>query len=216
MTEAMSDSSQIIQRVRAGEDEALAEFFHTQRGRLRRLVEFRLDPRLRGRLDPDDILQEGYLAAVKRKRHFRGDDEASLFVWLRLVVQQTLVDAHRRHLGAKQRDAYRETPLHRRTPAGPTSASLAVTLVGSLTTPTLAVRRAELSEQLAAALEQMDPTDREVLALRHFEELTNQEVAEELGIQQKAASIRYVRALKRLKRILSDLPEFCSTAFGGV
>ncbi len=215
MTEAMSDSSSVAQSVRDGDEQALAGFFHAQRTRLRRLIEFRLDARLRGRLDPDDVLQESYLAAVQRTQHFRGKDEASLFVWLRMVVQQTLIDAHRRHLGAKQRDAYRERALDRQVPAGATSASLAFTLVGTLTTPTLAARRAELSEQLTAALDRMDATDREVLALRHFEELTNQEVAEELGIQQKAASIRYIRALRRLKQILAELPEFSSDSLGG-
>lgn len=78
-------------------------------------------------------------------------------------------------------------------------------LAAGVTSPSLALRRSEFCEQLHHALDQMDSIDREVLALRHFEELTNQEVAEVLGIQQKAASIRYVRALRRLKAILDEL-----------
>jgi RNA polymerase sigma-70 factor (ECF subfamily) len=105
------------------------------------------------------------------------------------------------------RDAGREVPAHGARYSATTSVSLAANLVGRFTSPTLAARRMELADRLRDTLEQMDATDREVLALRHLEELTNSEVAEELQIQQKAASIRYVRALRRLKEILADIPE---------
>ena len=125
-----------------------------------------------------------------------------------LIVGQTLVDVHRRHLGVQMRDAGREVSLHGAGHPQATSMSLAACLLGQVTSPSQAAVRAEMSAQLEAALESMDPIDREVLALRHFEELTNSEVAEVLTIQQKAASIRYVRAIKRLKAVLSQLPGF--------
>src|SRR5690606_37057210 len=120
----------------------------------------------------------------------------SAFVWLRMVVLQTLTDLHRRHLGARQRDAHREISLALPAEGRSTSASLAAQFVGSFTSPSRAAIRAESAARLAAAVESMNPIDREVLALRHFEELTNQEAAEVLGVEPKAASIRYVRALK--------------------
>ena len=195
-------------RVTRGDEQALAELFSQHRDRLWRIVHFRLDRRLHGRVDADDVLQEAYLSAAQRIRHLAADSSTSQFVWLRLIVGQTLVDVHRRHLGVQMRDAGREVSLHGAGHPQATSMSLAACLLGQVTSPSQAAVRAEMSAQLEAALESMDPIDREVLALRHFEELTNSEVAEVLTIQQKAASIRYVRAIKRLKAVLSQLPGF--------
>ena len=123
-----------------------------------------------------------------------------------MVVLQTLTDIHRTHLGAQMRDAHREISLEARPGPHNTSASMAAQLVANLSSPSQAAMRAEIAGGLEAALQTMSGIDREVLALRHFEELSNQETAEVLGIDQKAASIRYVRALKRLKVILSQTP----------
>lgn len=198
-------TSSRIARVRAGDTQALVAAFDEYRLRLAKIAFFRLDQRLAGRLDPDDVLQEAYISAAQRCAHVEGDTESALFIWLRLIVVQTLVDMHRRHLGAQMRDAGREIPLHQRSPSESTCLSMTRYLAASVTSPSLAMRRSEFSEQLHHALDRMDPLDREVLALRHFEELTNQEIAEVLGIQQKAASIRYVRALRRLKAILDEV-----------
>jgi RNA polymerase sigma-70 factor (ECF subfamily) len=190
----------------------LAEAFSAHRDRLARMVAFRLDPMLAGRVDVDDVLQEAWIAAAERVEHFLKNESLSLFVWLRLIVLQTLIDVQRRHLGAKMRDAYREAPVNRSTLSQETSISMVARLLGSFTSPSLAAVRNENARQLREALDRMDEIDREVLALRHFEELTNSEVAEVLGIQQKAASIRYVRALRRLKAILAEIPGFAEHA----
>jgi RNA polymerase sigma-70 factor (ECF subfamily) len=201
-------TNELLGQVRQGDERALATLFDHHRERLRRMVGFRLDPRLWGRVDAEDILQESYLNAAKRLAHFTQDTPASFFIWLRMIVMQTLIDVHRRHVGAQQRDAGREVYLQGgSTPTG-TSMSIAARLIGQFTSPTVAARREEIASQLRAALETMDEIDREVLALRHFEELTNSEVAEELGIGPKAASIRYVRALRRLKDIMAKIPGF--------
>lgn len=208
MSSASGGGNDLSQRLRAGDNQALAEAFATYRERLWRMVEFRLDQRLRGRIDPDDVLQEGYLAAAQRIGHYRTHPSMSPFVWLRFIVNQTLVDAHRHHLGAQLRDAGREAAVPESHGAPTTSVSLANYLVGHLTPPSQAAARAEISRHVEQAIAEMDPTDQEVLALRHFEELDNSEVAEVLGIQAKAASIRYVRAVRRLKAILSQVPGF--------
>ena len=208
MTDTGNDSRRVISRLKSGDNEALAELFSQHRERLWRMVHFRLDRRLQGRVDTEDILQEAYLAAAKRMHHFADESSTSFFVWLRMIVMQTLIDVHRRHLGAQMRDAGREVAIRGGCYSQTTSISMVARLVGHLTSPSQATLRAEVSAQLEAALETMDPIDREILALRHFEELTNSEVAESLDIQQKAASIRYVRAVKRLKGILSQMPGF--------
>jgi RNA polymerase sigma-70 factor (ECF subfamily) len=167
-----------------------------------------MDRRLFGRVDPDDILQEAYLAAAQRLAHYDTESSWSPFVWLRMVLMQTLVDVHRHHLGTQMRDVDREVGLPVRQYPQATSASLAAQFVGHLTSPSQAAARAEMLSQMEQAISGMDPVDQEVLALRHFEELSNSEVAEVLGIQQKAASIRYVRAIKRLRAIVSQMPGF--------
>jgi RNA polymerase sigma-70 factor, ECF subfamily len=194
-------------RLRAGDPQALAELFCRDRERLWRLVHFRLAEPLRGRLEPDDVLQEAFLAANQRLKHYADSPATSPFIWLRMIVNQTLVDLHRQHLGAQRRDAGREVSLDAASCGQATSASVAIQLVGALTSPSRAAARADVLGLVQAAIGQMDPLDREVLALRHFEELTNSEVAEALGIAQKAASIRYVRALRRLKEILAQVPD---------
>lgn len=194
--------------------QTLTTEFDRHRDRLWRMVNFRLDPVLAARLDPDDILQEAWLAAAQRIDHFLAQDTLSLFVWLRLIVGQTMVDVQRRHLGAKMRDAYREQSLNQPRLNSPgdfsqnTSLSLARRLIGNYTSPSGVAMRHEEAEQLRSAINEMDAIDREVLALRHFEELSNNETAEALQIQPKAASIRYVRAMRRLKTILESLPGF--------
>lgn len=203
-----------LARVLAGDEEAFTAWFAELRPRLVRMVHFRLDPRLRGRIDAEDVLQEVYVDAVRRREAFAAAQPMTFFVWLRLIVGQTLVDLHRRHLGAQMRDAGRERSLGGGVSAG-TSQSLSFHLLGKLTSPSMAAMRAELSASLTQALEEMNDTDREILALRHFEELSNKEVAEVLGIERKAASIRYVRALERLKKVLSAVPGFLdSQTFG--
>jgi len=196
-----------LARILAGETSALAEFFAEHRPRLARMVGFRLDGRLRGRIDPDDVLQEAYVDAAKRLDALREAQPMSPFVWLRLIVGQTLVDVHRRHLAAQMRDADRERSIQARLSDG-TSQTMSFHLLGRLTSPSQAAVRAELSSLVAQALTDMPEIDREVLALRHFEELTNKETAEVLGIEPKAASIRYVRALARLKDVLRQVPGF--------
>ncbi len=208
MSETAAETDDLQNRLIHGDRQALAELFSRQRERLWRIVHFRLDRRLAGRIDPEDILQEAYLDAAQRIQHYRDDSPASSFLWLRMIVTQTMTDMHRRHLGAQQRDARREVSGDARWCSQSTSASLASQLLGHLTSPSQAAMRAELSSQLEQAIATMEPIDQEILALRHFEELTNGEVAQVLGIQVKAASIRYVRALKRLQEILSRLPGF--------
>ena len=189
----------LLGRARAGDPRALAELFERSRPRLRRMVGLRLDRRLAGRLDAADVLQDAYIEAEGRLADYLRDPAIPPFLWLRLVTAQKLTDLHRHHLGAKMRDAGLEVSLRRGSLPQADSASLAELLLGRLTSPTRAARRAEMQLRLQEALNRMDAIDREVLVLRHFEELSNAETAQALGLEKTAASNRYIRALKRLR-----------------
>lgn len=204
MTSSDPQSDLAHQALAAGEPAALAEAFAAHRPRLWRMVHFRLDRRLAGRVDVDDVLQEAYLAASKRIGHYAGGRYTSPFLWLRAIVRQTLIDLHRRHVQAKARDAGREVAIFGGWPQA-TSASMALQLAGDFTSPSAAAVRVEMIDRVQAAIETMSPADQEILALRHFEELTNAEAAETLGIEPKAASVRYMRALRRLKEVMADI-----------
>lgn len=196
----MERSDEVLEaELRAGDDALLASLFERYRERLARMVQFRLDPRLVGRIDAEDVLQESYLEAGKRLQAFR-DDVKPFLVWIRLITQQTMVDLHRKHLGAKMRNAGREIKA-------PASGTLSGFFVAHITSPSGAVMREEIRQKIEAALAAMDEIDREVLLLRHFEELSNKEAADVLGIQENAASNRYVRALGRLKGYLGNFGE---------
>jgi RNA polymerase sigma-70 factor, ECF subfamily len=207
--------AELERRLRGGDTQALADLFSRERERLWQAIQFRLAEPLRGRLGPDDVLQEAFLAASQRLKYYANSPATSPFIWLRMIVNQTLVDLHRQHLGAQKRDAGREVAIDGQPYGQVTSASVAIQLIGQFTSPSGAAARADLLSLVQTAIEQMDPIDREVLALRHFEELTNSEVAEALGIEQKAASIRYVRALRRLKEILAQVPDLSKESPNG-
>lgn len=176
--------------------------------RLRRIIAFRLDDRLQGRMDAADVLQEAYLeATAHREDYLRLQQSVPLFLWLRGVVGNKLLEIHRHHLGTHMRNADREVPLRdANTSHGGTSAAMAAQMTGGSTHPSLAAAQAEVRVRLEQALNDLEPIDREVLALRHFEQLTNEEAARVLGIQERATAKRYVRALKRLKHILAEMP----------
>jgi len=196
----------LTDRARQGDKEALAELFSMYRGKLRRMVQVRLDRRLQARTDPSDVLQEAYLDAVGRLRHFTENPSMPAFLWFRLLVGQRLIDLHREHLGYQKRRADREISMNQALSPYASSVVFAANLTGHLTSPSQKVGREELLAQVEDALERMGPMDREIITLRHFEELGNQEAAEILGIGKTAASNRYVRALKRLKELLSEIP----------
>jgi RNA polymerase sigma-70 factor (ECF subfamily) len=194
----------LLERARAGDRQALGEIFSRHRERLRRMVEMRLDARLQARIDASDVIQDAYLEVAARLEEYLREPRLPLFLWLRLVVGERLATLHRHHLGVRMRDAGREVSLYRGRLPETTSAALAAQLLGHEASPSEAAIRAELKIRLQEALNTLDPLDREVLALRHFEHLSWAETGHVLGITEAAASKRYVRALKRLKGILTE------------
>jgi RNA polymerase sigma-70 factor (ECF subfamily) len=212
MSRNESQSVALLKRAAAGDQHAVNDLFNLYRDRLRAMVRLRLNRRLQGRVDPSDVLQEAYLEICKHFADYVRAPTLPFFLWLRHITGQKLIAVHRQHLGARMRDADREVSLHRGALPQASSVSLAAQLLGRLSTPSQAALRAELQMRVQEALNSMDPIDREVLALRHFEMLSNAETAQVLGLKKSAASNRYIRALERLKEILSALPDFSNLA----
>src|SRR6516225_3773853 len=206
MDQTPNELEQVLQRLRAGDRQALAELFHSYRERLRRMVELRMDPRLRTRVDASDVLQEAYLDLAGDLESYRADLKLPPLLWMRLHVGRRLAMLHRRHLGTRLRDAGLEISLYREALPQASSAALAAMLLGRQTSPTQAAQRAERLLRIQEALNTLDPIDREVLALKHFEELSRAETAEVLSISPETAAKRYFRALKRLKEVLASMP----------
>lgn len=199
--------SELVRRATRGDGEALAELFALHRERLRRMVRLRLDRRLQGRVDPSDVLQDAFVDLATKLPEYAGKTTIPFFLWLRMVVGERLLRVHRHHLGAAMRDAGREISIHQGPIPGASSTSLAAQLLGQMTSASRAAFRAEMQVILQDAINEMEPIDREIIALRHFEELSNDEAAAVLGLTRAAASKRHVRAMLRLKAALGETPE---------
>jgi RNA polymerase sigma-70 factor (ECF subfamily) len=206
LVENSEDLQRLVGRAESGDREALGHVFEAYRDRLRHAIQLRLDRRLHGRVDASDILQDAYLDVAKRLPEYSAGKWPSLYLWLRLLVQQRLLHTHRLHLQTEKRDARLEVSLYRGAMPEANTASLAEHLIGRMTSVSQKAMRAEIQLKLQETLNTMEPIDREILVLRHFEELSNQEAAQLLGIAKTAASNRYVRALKRLKDALASIP----------
>ena len=208
MTGESDEVSGLIRRAAAGEEAALRELFSRHRDRLKRMVHLRLSRRLAGRVDDSDVLQEACLEAARRLEEYLREPKLPFFLWLRHLTALKLAEVHRRHLGTQLRDADLEVTLHRGMLPLADSVSLAAQLLGTLTTPSQALIKAETRLLVQEALNSMDPIDREVLALKHFEQLSMAEIAEVLGLSKAGAGSRYLRAIKKLREILSQIPGF--------
>jgi RNA polymerase sigma-70 factor (ECF subfamily) len=199
------DQDDLLRRAAEGEGEARMTLIGQHRDRLLRAITLRLDRRVRRRLDPSDVLQDATIDALRRFDEYFKNPPMPLFPWLRFLAVQQVTAAHRQHLGAKQRDARREVRAGPDPGPLPSSADLAAQLVAGHTTPSQAAVRRETQARIREVLDEMDPLDREVRVLRHFEELKNVEAAQCLGIEPSAATKRYQRAMKRLRELFKSL-----------
>jgi RNA polymerase sigma-70 factor (ECF subfamily) len=205
MTTSENDE-QLIRQTRAGDRDALGALLAQHRTRLTRMVRLRMDPRVAGRVNPSDVLQDAFLEASQRIKEYLDHPEVPFFVWLRFLTGQRLSLLHRRHLGAQARNADREMSIHQATLPDANSGALAAKLVSKLTSPSIAARRSEMKKHLEEALNSLSPFDREIIALRNYEQVSNVEASEILQLTPSATSNRYLRALERLREVLSASP----------
>lgn len=204
--ERVTQEDQWIVLAKAGDGAAWGALLTSHQERLTQMVSYRMDTRLKGRLDAADVLQEAFVEASAHRDTYLRAPMVPLYLWLRGIVSNKLLELHRHHLSTQMRDAKREQSLDVPAECPDTTAALCWHLAGNLTSPSVAAARVEARARLAEALEAIDPTDRELLAMRHFEQLTSAEAATVLGIQERTAAKRYLRALKKLKEILAALP----------
>lgn len=197
---------ELLDQLMNGDKSVLGELFAIFRARLRYMVRLRMDNRLKGRVSPSDVLQESFLEASNRIDKYLENPNMPFHLWLRFLTSQQILAAYRRHLGAQMRSAGQEVAIFQGAPQA-SSECIAAQLIGAITSPSQAVAREEIKQRLQDALNRMEPIDREILTLRHFEELSNNEVAQLLNLKKSAASNRYIRALKRLKDILREISE---------
>jgi RNA polymerase sigma-70 factor (ECF subfamily) len=206
MTAKAVDGEELLRRAAAGDQEAWGELLDLHRERLRRMVRLRLDQRLHSRIDASDVIQEAFVDASAGLAGYVQNPAVPFYLWLRFLTGMRLAKLHRHHLGTQMRAAGREVSLYRGGLPNTSSAALAAQLMGHEARPSEAVMRAELKLQLEEVLNGMEPLDREILALRHFEQLSAAETAKVLGIKEAAARKRYLRALERLREILAKAP----------
>jgi len=186
----------------ANRDEALGELFEQHRRRLLRMIHVRMDARVKERVGASDVLQDTYLEISRRIGDYLANPNMPFFLWLRFLTAQKLAALHRHHVGTKKRDVRKQVPIDRAAFPAASSAVLADRLLARGESPSHVAVRAEMRRQVEEALDEMRPGDREVLVMRHFEEMSNVETAEELSIDTSAASKRYLRAVERLRQIL--------------
>ena len=208
MTIDDAELNDLNQRVARGERAALDRLLDWYRPRLRAMLQIRMDPRLQGRLDASDVLQEAYFEVYSRLDEFARNPAVSFYLWLRHITGQRLAAAFRYHLDTQRRDARREIPLFDGKFPAASSSAVAAHLVGRHSSPSTPAIQAELKVQLENALDGLNEMDREIIVLRNFEELTNSEAAQLLDITPSAACNRYVRALERLRDVLDNIPGF--------
>jgi RNA polymerase sigma-70 factor (ECF subfamily) len=201
-------TTDLLSRAQRGDRDALNELLVQYGDRLKRMVRLRLDRRLQGRIDESDVLQEAFLEVAGKLDDYLAEPKAPFYLWLRTLTGLKLAELHRRHLGTQLRDANREVSIYRGALPETNSLSLAAQLLGKFTSPSQAPVKAERRMKLQEVLNSMDPVDREILALRHFEQLSNAETAQVLGMSESGATARHVRALKRLRTLLEQSPGF--------
>ena len=204
----MEDASQddtLLRQAAQNDQTAINELLQKYRGRLKAMLRLRMNPQLRSRVDESDVLQEALLDAARKLPEYAAAPRAPFYLWLRNLAGLKLLEEHRHHLGRDMRDASRDVSIHGGLPEA-SSVMLVGHLLGGLTTPSQAAIRAETREMVQQGLEAMDALDREVLVLRHFEQLSTAETAQVLGISKSGAGNRYLRGLKRLAEILNHSP----------
>jgi RNA polymerase sigma-70 factor, ECF subfamily len=197
---------ELLADVGRGKSDAVNQLLERHRASLRKLINLRLDRQIARRVDASDIVQDVLLEANQRLQEYLADPCMPFHLWLRHLAKDRIIDMHRRHRGAQRRSLDRERPLARPQYGDQSSFDLASQLAAGELTPAAASIRKELEQRFLFALDQLDDDDRDILLMRHFEQLGNQEVADALGLSAAAAGMRHLRALRKLRAVLGERP----------
>lgn len=211
-----SDETEILEKqiIENDDPQAIGRLIQKYQDRLERVIAFRMDSKLKSRIDPADVLQDAFVEATQRIDDYKScAQKMSFFLWLRFITLQKLNQLYRHHLGVQARDAARDVAIYQHVNGPMTSVVLAAQLLGKMTSPSHAAIREENKRRIEKALSEMEDMDREVLALRHFEHLSNIETAQLLELSETASSNRYFRAVRRLKSIMDRIQNNATGVF---
>lgn len=196
------ETQELLHRAGGGEPAAVNQLLDRHRDSLRRMVQARMDRALARRVDVSDVVQEALIEASQRLGEYVRDPKMPFHLWLRHIARDQLIDTHRRHRVAQRRSLDREQSLVASDLSAESAVDLAQQLADGELTPAAATLQREFQQRFLEALEQLEDEDREVIVMRHLEQLSNSQVAELLGVTQPAAGMRHLRALRRLKEIM--------------
>ncbi len=199
-----SQTQELLAAARSGDADARNRLLERHREALRRMIAVRMDRQISRRVDASDIVQDVLVEANRRLADYLEKTRMPFHLWLRHLARDRLIDAHRMHRGAARRSTDREQPLERSPADDRSTLDLAAFIADRELTPAAAATHRELEERFQAAVELLDDPDREVILMRHFEQMTNSEVAEALELSAAAAGMRYLRAMRRLRELLQD------------
>jgi RNA polymerase sigma-70 factor (ECF subfamily) len=196
----------LLAEAKQGDADAVNRLLDRHRDSLRRMVQLRLDQRIQKRIDVSDIVQDVLVEANRRLQDYLANPVMPYHLWLRQIAQDRIIDAHRRHRASAKRSVDKERPLA--VPAGDdhSTIELAAQLAGHELTPATAAAQAEMAKVVEAAIAKLPDQDCEIIIMRHYEQLSNQEIAQALDLTEPAASMRYLRALRRLKDLMTSEP----------
>jgi RNA polymerase sigma-70 factor (ECF subfamily) len=198
------DTQELLAHARQGDAAAVDRLLARHRAAVRRMIQLRMDPALVRRVDASDVAQDVLMEAHRRLKQYLKNPQMPFHLWLRQMAKDRLIDAHRRHRVAARRSLDREQPLDVRLPRDQSTRNVALALCDGQLTPAAAATWRELKRRFEDACRALEPQDQEIVVMRHFEQLSNSEVATALGLSPQAASMRYLRAVRRLRELLSD------------
>jgi RNA polymerase sigma-70 factor, ECF subfamily len=200
------DTDQLLRHARTGDAPAVAALLERYRQRLNQMVQVRLDPRVRCRIDPSDVVQETLFAASQKMSTYLADQPLPFYPWLRQIAWEKLVHLHDRHLRAAKRSVAREQ-FQRAELSDESAIDLAQRLIGDASSPSAAAVRHELRQRVRQALDDLADADREMLLLRYLEQMPSKEIAAVMGTSEAAVNMRHMRALERMRRVLAS--DYC-------
>jgi RNA polymerase sigma-70 factor (ECF subfamily) len=197
------NTDRLLSEARAGDSQAVNQLLEKHRGAVRRLVQVRLDRKVQQRVDVSDVVQDVMIEASTRLEKYLDHPTMAFHLWIRQIAWDRIIDTFRRHRGSAKRNMDREQPIQAAVTDGSTM-ELAIQLHDPALTPAATATQREIADRVESAVERLDDVDREVIVMRHYEHLTNTEVAEALGLTTPAASMRYLRAIRRLRELLGE------------
>ena len=194
----------LLRAARAGDADAINRLLEKHRGPVRRLVEMRLDRKVQRRVDVSDVVLDVMIEASGRLERYLDDPGMAFHLWLRQIAWDRIIDTYRRHRVSAKRNMDREQPMSVPAGADHSTMELAVQLRDPGLTPAAAATQRELADQVESVIELLSDQDRDIILMRHYEHLSNLEIAEVLKLNPPAASMRYLRALRRLRELLEE------------